>query len=67
MTPFVKAVTRALSIELKDPEQEEKEAIFEEILRNLPKESTSIFLNNLSHNWDTLQLGEDQSKRINLQ
>ena len=70
MTPFLKTVTRALSIELEEvvTERCEKEALFDEIIQNLPTENSTLnFSTNLSQASDTLQDEFDQLKRMNLQ
>ena len=61
-------MTRALSIELQEvrPEMCEKEALFDEIIQNLPAENSTLnFLTNFSQ--DTLQDEFDQLVRMNLQ
>ena len=72
LTPFLKAVTRALSIELEkgplDIERKHKVAIINEILKNLPAENaTSNLCTNLSQVTDTLQDEFDQLKGMNIQ
>ena len=70
LTPFLKAMTRALSIELEKGylEKEERKAIFDEIMRNLPTEnSTSNFSANLSRASGTLHDEFDQLRRMNIQ
>ena len=63
LTPFLEAVTKALSFELEveNPKMEQKKAVFEEILQKLPSEnSASNFFTNLSQTSNTLQLEFDQ-------
>ena len=70
LTPFLKAVTRALTIELEEsyPLENEKKDIFNEILQNLPAEnSTTNISTNFSQVPNTLQDEFDQLKRINIQ
>ena len=70
LTPFLKAVAKALSIELEQevPTVFEKKALFDEIIQNLPAEnSASNFCANLTRASDTLQEEFDQLKRMNLQ
>ena len=63
MTPFLKAVTKALSAELEvglDFSDEIKEPILDEVIQNIPPEnSTSITINPSAHTIDTLQLEFD--------
>ena len=69
MTPFLKAVTKALSFELEENYAEYgKKALFDEILQNLPAEnSTTNISTNFSQVPNTLQDEFDQLKRINIQ
>ena len=68
LTPFLKAVVKALCLELEgNYEIEQYEAVFDEILQNLPAEnSTSSFCSNLSQASDTLQLEFDNLKKMQL-
>ena len=76
MTPFLKAVTRALSYELEEGhidiekrnlDSKQKAVIFNEILQNLPTEnSASNFCASLNLAADTLKDGFDQLKRLNI-
>ena len=66
LTPFLKAVSKALSAELKDFKSEQKEYLFDVILQNLPaKNSTPNFCTNLRQASDTLEFEFDQL--LNLQ
>ena len=69
LTPFLKAVTRALSIELEGSgTYTDRKDVFDEIIQNLPAEnSTSNFCTSLSLASDTLQDEFDQQKRMNIQ
>ena len=71
MTPFLEAVTSALSYELEKglfTTNVAKKAIVDEILQNLPAEhSISTFCTNLSLASDTLQDEFDHLRRMNLQ
>ena len=64
LTPFLKAVTKALSSEVEHEEdfkEEKREALFNEILQNIPAEnSSSNFYTYLSRASDTLKLEFDQ-------
>ena len=66
LTPFLKAVTKVLSPELLVEKEyklnsERSEALFNEILQNVPAEnSISNFCTNLSQGVDTLKLEFDQ-------
>ena len=63
LTPFLRAVTKALLFELEKGYVtfEQKEAVFDEVLGNLPAEnSTSVFFTNLSQVSDTLHNEFDQ-------
>ena len=70
LTPFLKAVVKALCFELEagnEIEVEQNEPFVDEILRNLPAEtSTSSFCSNLSQASDTLQLEFDNLKKMQL-
>ena len=62
LTPFLKAVTKALSAELEVGYDKEKmgEPIMNEIIRNIPSEySTSIAIDHSTHTVDTLHLELD--------
>ena len=68
LTPFLKTVTRVLSIELEKGDVDKKEgiALLAEILQNLPGEnSTSNFSINAGQPLDTLEFEFDQL--LNLQ
>ena len=67
LTPFLKAVTEALSLELEDLEspvcdiQDVRQDLCDKIIQNVPAEnSTSNFCSNLSQASYTLQLEFDQ-------
>ena len=65
LTPFLKAVMKALSCELENANAD-RESIVDEIIQKVPAEnSTSNFCNNLSQVSGTLQLEFDQL--LNLQ
>ena len=72
LTPFLKAITEALSVELEQKDNlvrlgKEKEAIFAKILNNLPAEnSTSSLLVNWAGVSSTLKLEFEQLKRMNI-
>ena len=72
LTPFLKAITEALSIELEQKDNlvrlvKEKEAIFAKIIQNLPAEnSTSSLLVNWTGASSTLKLEFEQLKRMNI-
>ena len=65
LTPFLKAVTKALSAELEIGFDEVmKESIFEEIIQKIPPEnSTSIIVYPSGHTVDTLDLEFDDILR----
>ena len=73
LSQFLKAVMKALSIELEVAINEgymsaQKEAVYNEVLQNLPLEnSTYNFRTNLSQASDFLQFEFDQLRRINKQ
>ena len=72
LTPFLKAITQALSVELEQKDNlvrlvKEKEAIFAKIIQNLPAEnSTSSLLVNWAGISSTLKLEFEQLKRMNI-
>ena len=69
LTPFLKAVIRALSRDLEEngTSRDQKKAVFDEILQNLPAEnSTSNFSANFSQASDTLKLEFDGLKGMNI-
>ena len=72
LTPFLKAITEALSIELEQKDNlvrlvKEKKDIFARILQNLPAEnSTSSLLVNWTGASSTLKLEFEQLKRMNI-
>ena len=72
LTPFLKAITEALSIELEQKDNlvrlvKEKKDIFARILQNLPAEnSTSSLLVNWAGISSTLKLEFEQLKRMNI-
>ena len=69
LTPFLKAVTKALSLEQETSFSESlKEAVVDEILQTLPSiNSTSNICTNFSQALITLKLELDQLEGINLQ
>ena len=74
LTPFLKAVTKALSLEQEaynvdfETLNRQKEAVVDEILQNLPSmNSTSNICTNISQALITLELELVQLKRMNLQ
>ena len=63
LTPFLKTVTKVLSIELEREyvDKDDKNALFAEVLQNLPAEnSTSNFSINAGQLLDTLEFEFDQ-------
>ena len=69
-TPFLKAVDKALSIELdnEDLENYHKEAVFDEILRKVPTENSTLKLFSRSTQAsDTVHNEFDQLKIMNIQ
>ena len=69
LTPFLRAVVKALCLELEEDDHafEQYEAVVDEILQNLPAESsTSSFCSNLSQASNTLQLEFDNLKKMQL-
>ena len=71
LSPFLKAVRKALSIELEVNQgfmSAQKEAVFKEIFENLPAEnSTCNFRTNLSRASETLQIEFDKLCKMNKQ
>ena len=68
LTPFLKAVTKALSLEQEPYDFDQKEAVVDEILQNLPSiNSTSNICTNFSQALITLKLELDQLMGMNLQ
>ena len=69
LTPFLKAVIRALSLDLEvnGASGDQRKAVFDEILQNLPAgNSTSNFCTNFSQASDTLNLEFDGLKGMNI-
>ena len=57
-----------IELEQGEPQMYQKEALFDEIIQNLPTENSTLnFFTNLSQAADTLQDELNQLKRINLQ
>ena len=74
LTPFHKAVSKALSFELEEEydvvnyDYEKKEVIFNDIMRNLPSQNSATNFPTISNQiLDTLELELDQLKAINIQ